>query len=87
MKTSFKSVGPKEEAVNKFPFIGILKDENKNTPNKELAVLFTERSKGRIIHSLGYDNHPNSGWGKYADTWDMGQFRKMRPGEEIIIKG
>lgn len=84
MKTSFKAVAIKDEKITKFPSIGVLDDAFKTTADRELVVLFTAKKVGTVLHaeSAGI-------WklGSFITNWDMDQFRKLRPGEEIIIKG
>lgn len=86
MKTSFKSVEIEDDGISTFPSIGVLRDENKNPYDCELIVLFTAEDTGVVIHNKDCDR-PWAGFGKNSDSWHMPQFRKMRPGEEIIIKG
>lgn len=83
MKTVFKEVGPKQEVIDKFPCIGMIKDEMKPGIGYELGVLFDTAETGMIIHNKRY----SVTIGEYRRRWEITQFRKMRPGEEIIIKG
>jgi len=83
MKTSFKAAPAVETGINKFPCVGVLDDSYKTDLKKELVVLFTAKQRGTVLHVR------KSNWkvGEHVVCWDMDQFRKLRPGEEIIIKG
>jgi hypothetical protein len=81
MKTRFKEVQPNLNNPDKFPCVGVLIDPL--AMGYELAVLFDSNDTGMIIHREKYSVKV----GEYRRNWDIKQFRKMRPGEEIIIKG
>jgi hypothetical protein len=83
MNTTFRTGEITDSSITTFPCIGILSAENIKSINHQLAILFSESAKGIVLHAK------ETPWlfGEYCDRWDMSQFRKMQPDEQIIISG